>query len=90
MRASGTRGGLHLLVGSGDKLSGGKNKNRERVRRDKQMSWRTVYFFYLKMGKKFATDLDGVAAGETGVVEGSIVTANEIGVAMGGGSEPME
>jgi len=42
------------------------------------------------MGKKFATDLDGVAAGETGVVEGSIVTANEIGVAMGGGSEPME
>ena len=56
LRASGTRGGLHLLVGSGDKLSGGKNKNRERVRRDKQMSWRTVYFFYLKMGKKFSTD----------------------------------
>jgi hypothetical protein len=30
LRASGTRGGLHLLVGLGDKLSGGKNKNRER------------------------------------------------------------
>ena len=30
LRVSGTRGGLHLLVGLGDKLSGGKNKNRER------------------------------------------------------------
>ena len=30
LRASGTRGGLHLHVGLGDKLSGGKNKNRER------------------------------------------------------------
>ena len=30
LRASGTHGGLHLLVGLGDKLSGGKNKNRER------------------------------------------------------------
>ncbi len=56
LRASGTRGGLHLLVGLGDKLSGGKNKNRERVHRDKQMSWRTAYFFYLKMGKKISTD----------------------------------
>ena len=26
LRASGTRGELHLLVGLGDKLSGGKNK----------------------------------------------------------------
>ena len=30
LRASGTRGGLRLLVGLGDKLSGGKNKDRER------------------------------------------------------------
>ena len=30
LRASGTRGGLHLIVGLGDKLSGGKNKDRER------------------------------------------------------------
>ena len=30
LRASGTRWGLHLLVGLGNKLSGGKNKNRER------------------------------------------------------------
>jgi hypothetical protein len=60
-----------------------------RIRRDKQMSWRTVYNLYLKMGKTFATDLD-VAADATGVVEGSILTANETGVAMGGVSEPME
>jgi len=30
LRASGTCGGLHLHVGLGDKLSGGKKKNRER------------------------------------------------------------
>ena len=30
LRARGTRGGLHSFVGLGKKLSGGKNKNRER------------------------------------------------------------
>jgi hypothetical protein len=43
------------------------------------MSWRTVYKLYPRKGKKFAIDLGGVMADETGAAEGGVAIANEIG-----------
>ena len=47
------------------------------IRRNEQMSWRTVYNLYLKKGKKFAMDLDGATADEAGVVDGGVAEPME-------------
>jgi hypothetical protein len=47
------------------------------IHRNAQMSWRTVYNLYTRKGKKFAMDLGGTTADETGAAEGDVATADE-------------
>jgi hypothetical protein len=49
------------------------------IRWNVQMSWRTVYNLYIRKVKKFAMDLGGAMADETGAAEGAVVTSNETG-----------
>ncbi len=40
-----------------------------------------MYNLYIRKGKKFATDLGGAMADETGAAEGGVATADETGEA---------
>jgi hypothetical protein len=49
------------------------------IRRNAQISWRTVYNLYTRKDKKFETDLGGATVDETGAAEGDVATADEKG-----------